>query len=237
MGLTNHLPSSRLAQPGVCTSTTRPATPFEGQLIFETDTNRVLVWDASAWVAPNSTTANPPGLEKITPSAVSGTGVSISGSDVILTAAPEPYITCFSSSYRHYRILLHLTAFGGGAAALTVRMASGTTANTTAANYRNVGFEAAYNAASLSTVANNGATAGWNVGRVDSSGQFSTFVMDIQNPFESTFTAYNSNFRDYGIAGVQNGFLQVTTSYDSFNPRIGGTNTMTGVIQVYGYRN
>ena len=37
-------------RPGVCTSTTRPTAPFEGQMIYETDTNRVLVWDNSAWV-------------------------------------------------------------------------------------------------------------------------------------------------------------------------------------------
>lgn len=33
----------------VCTSTTRPATPFEGQRIYETDTNRELLYDGSAW--------------------------------------------------------------------------------------------------------------------------------------------------------------------------------------------
>ena len=33
----------------VCTSTTRPSTPFEGQRIYETDTNRELLYDGSAW--------------------------------------------------------------------------------------------------------------------------------------------------------------------------------------------
>ena len=33
----------------VCTSTTRPASPFEGQRIYETDTNRELLYDGSAW--------------------------------------------------------------------------------------------------------------------------------------------------------------------------------------------
>ena len=35
---------------GVCTSSTRPTNPFEGQLIYETDTNRTLVYDNAAWV-------------------------------------------------------------------------------------------------------------------------------------------------------------------------------------------
>lgn len=36
-------------KPGVCTSTTRPAAPYEGQLIFETDTDSVAFWDGSYW--------------------------------------------------------------------------------------------------------------------------------------------------------------------------------------------
>jgi hypothetical protein len=32
-----------------CTSSTRPSSPDEGMCIYETDTDRVLVWDASAW--------------------------------------------------------------------------------------------------------------------------------------------------------------------------------------------
>jgi hypothetical protein len=51
VGLSNYLPSSRLIQPGVCTSSTRPASPFEGQVIYETDTDKVLVYNGSAWYA------------------------------------------------------------------------------------------------------------------------------------------------------------------------------------------
>lgn len=35
---------------GVCTSSTRPTNPFEGQVIYESDTNRTLVYDNAAWV-------------------------------------------------------------------------------------------------------------------------------------------------------------------------------------------
>jgi hypothetical protein len=37
-------------KPGVCTSSTRPANPYSGQVIYETDTNRTLVYDNSAWL-------------------------------------------------------------------------------------------------------------------------------------------------------------------------------------------
>ena len=43
----------------ICTSSTRPASPFEGQTIYETDNSRQLVWDGLGWVAP-SVTYRPP---------------------------------------------------------------------------------------------------------------------------------------------------------------------------------
>ena len=36
-------------RPGVCTSSTRPENPFEGQVIYETDTNNIRFWSGSAW--------------------------------------------------------------------------------------------------------------------------------------------------------------------------------------------
>ena len=49
MGLSNYLPSSRISQAGVCTSTTRPAAPYEGQMIYETDTDRIYCYTGSSW--------------------------------------------------------------------------------------------------------------------------------------------------------------------------------------------
>ena len=37
-------------RPGVCTSSTRPTAPYEGQQIYETDTDKTLVWNGSAWL-------------------------------------------------------------------------------------------------------------------------------------------------------------------------------------------
>jgi hypothetical protein len=37
-------------RPGVCTSTTRPTAPYEGQHIYETDTDLEYVWNGSAWI-------------------------------------------------------------------------------------------------------------------------------------------------------------------------------------------
>jgi len=49
MGLKSTVPNS-LAQPGVCTSITRPLAPYEGQIIYETDTDNAMVWNGSAWI-------------------------------------------------------------------------------------------------------------------------------------------------------------------------------------------
>ena len=54
MPITNYIPSSRLIQPGVCTSTTRPASPFEGQAIYETDTDLMFIYNGTVWVNPPS---------------------------------------------------------------------------------------------------------------------------------------------------------------------------------------
>ena len=36
-------------RPGVCTSTTRPVAPYEGQAIYETDTDLYYIYDGSTW--------------------------------------------------------------------------------------------------------------------------------------------------------------------------------------------
>jgi len=54
--LSTVLGAQSLIKPGVCTSSTRPASPFEGQMIYETDTDKVLVYNGTAWY-PNWNTA------------------------------------------------------------------------------------------------------------------------------------------------------------------------------------
>jgi len=49
MGLSNYLPTSAIARPGVCTSTTKPASPYEGQVIYTTDTDLLQIWNGTAW--------------------------------------------------------------------------------------------------------------------------------------------------------------------------------------------
>jgi hypothetical protein len=50
MPLSSQIGSSRVGKPGVCTSLTRPASPYQGMMIYETDTNEVLLYNGSSWV-------------------------------------------------------------------------------------------------------------------------------------------------------------------------------------------
>jgi hypothetical protein len=50
MAISNMTQAQSIMKPGVCTSSTRPASPYDGQVIYETDTDRAMVWNNAAWV-------------------------------------------------------------------------------------------------------------------------------------------------------------------------------------------
>ena len=57
MPLSTVLGAQSVVKPGVCTSSTRPASPFDGQVIYETDTNLVKAYNGSAWETVNPISA------------------------------------------------------------------------------------------------------------------------------------------------------------------------------------
>jgi hypothetical protein len=194
-------------------------------MIFETDTDRMYVWNGSAWVIPNQTTQNPTGLELITSATFSGTTNNV------------PYI--FSSTYDNYRVVINNMTIGA-AGYFSFRMLSGTTSLGTATYYSAArGFDSNANARDLNA-------AGASIGYVQtyfSAAQTNagSVVMDIVNPFATKvtfFTMQSSNYT-YGGYTSHNGSVAVdnTTSYDGlqFLQHVGGT-TVGGTIRVYGYR-
>ena len=60
---------------GVCTSTTRPTAPYEGQMIYETDTDKTLFWNGSAWANINSVSPDFTGTPTA-PTAAAGTNTT-----------------------------------------------------------------------------------------------------------------------------------------------------------------
>jgi hypothetical protein len=58
MGITQQIGASSLIKPGVIDNTAaRPASPYEGQVIFQKDTDQLLVWNGTAWVVIRPTPA------------------------------------------------------------------------------------------------------------------------------------------------------------------------------------
>jgi len=50
MGITQQIGASSLIKPGVIDNTAaRPASPYEGQVVYQKDTDAVLVWNGTAW--------------------------------------------------------------------------------------------------------------------------------------------------------------------------------------------
>ena len=104
---------------GVCTSTTRPTAPYEGQHIYETDTDIEYVWNGSAWVVNYVSAASPAFTgTPSAPTATAGTNTTqLATTAFANTAGGLVYITggalsgtatnfagCFTSTYRNYRI-------------------------------------------------------------------------------------------------------------------------------------
>ena len=72
---------------GVCTSTTRPTTPYEGQHIYETDTDINYVWNGTAWlVLPPTASPTFTGVPAA-PTATAGTNTTQLATTAFVTTA------------------------------------------------------------------------------------------------------------------------------------------------------
>lgn len=49
MPLSSVVGAQSIVKPGVCTSTNKPASPYDGQVIYMTDVDQIAVWDGSQW--------------------------------------------------------------------------------------------------------------------------------------------------------------------------------------------
>lgn len=106
MPLSSVIGSSSIMQPGVCTSTTRPASPYDGQVIYETDTDRVLIWHGSVWNPPaNFAWGVVARVSRVTDQSINTGLADITGLSVTWTAL----------SSRLYKISFHAIARTSGA--------------------------------------------------------------------------------------------------------------------------
>lgn len=223
MGLSNYLPNSRINQSGVCTSSTRPASPYEGQVIYETDTDRTLVWNGTAWVDVSTGKAGKPGLVFIKEQALSGTSTNVT--------------SCFSSDFTDYLVIGDSLSWSGSGD-IYFRLLVGTTAQT-ATNYY-----WAYNGINQAGTAVSSAGATQTLGYTGTSNsgannlEFGLFSLIMSNPQKTkrttctcSATSYVANYYHYhGMVWYDN-----TTACDGIQFLTNSAVTMGGTIRVYGY--
>ena len=222
MGITQQIGASSIIKPGVCTSATRPASPYEGQVIFETDTDKMLVWNGSSWVIPNQTTTNPEGLEIVASGSLSSTGTNISG--------------CFSSTYDNYRIVL---AFSTAPQNLYIRMR--TTSDETGSVYNYGRWYVRLSDAANGIIASGNDTK--MIAAALNTGYSAGLIYDITSPYLARTTNIMSMpymetnpTTSSAYAGWSTGSVLTTTQYTGIT-LYPNTGTFTGEYRVYGYRN
>jgi hypothetical protein len=225
MPLSTVLGAQSLVQPAVCTTATRPASPYTGQAIYDTTTASQLIWNGTAWTGTG-------GLQLVTTATCSSGGTAVGGVVTIGSAVSSVTVTtAFSATYDNYKI----TVSGGtGSTAMAVLMTLG---STSAGYYW--GLQGADFAGSTSA---NGAsnTSSWRVAAANTT-TFST-TLDLMSPNLAKNTAFAGSYllptaSSAGTMGNTGGFLNDSTQYTAFT-LTPSTGTLTGgTIRVYGYQN
>ena len=217
MPLSSVLGANSAIRPGVCTSSTRPSVPYTGQLIFETDTNRLVVYNGSSWIYMVDADT-PPGLELITTQTIGSAVSTVTVSN------------CFSATYDAYKITI---SGGTSSAESQINMTLGSST----ASYYSAGVYTDFTTGSTGQSTVNNSTAWGRVGYGTTSGTI-VMNMDLVGPFLAANTYGTALFsRNGNYMGVVTHLHNVQTSYSSFTITP-STGTWTGgTIRVYGYRN
>jgi len=217
MPLSSVIGSSSIMQPGVCTSSTRPASPYDGQVIYETDTDRTLVFNGTGWVFLSTSRANPGGLDLIKTQTI-GTAVS----SITVTNA-------FSTTYDNYKIIVN----GGVASANNAfRMSLGSSST---GYYANLIFARPNNLTVTSAASNNASS--WEYAGLGTPNGFA-FQAEIASPFLSSRTGISSLVPEFDAGGANGSFFgwhNVASSYTDFTLTASNGNFTGGTIAVYGY--
>ncbi len=111
-------------RPGVCTSTTRPTAPYEGQMIYETNTDMVAIWNGTAWRYLAATTpTNGTVLQIVTGTSNTQVGT---GSGTYSDAGLSASITPKSSSSK-VLVFAQLNWYNAGSNKVTFNLVRGST--------------------------------------------------------------------------------------------------------------
>jgi hypothetical protein len=218
MGITQNTGASSLIKPGVIdNAAARPASPYEGQVIFQKDTDQLLVWNGTAWVIPNSPAQNPMGLELVKSQTI-GSGVS----SVTVTDA-------FSATYDTYKIILTGGTTNTTDSTLSLRLGS------TATGYYLSQPGVNYVGATASFASSNNDAYWLYVGRALTNGN--NMNLEVSAPFLANLTYITGAVGNTNTGRNFSGYLNNTTSYTAFTVQVDSATITGGTIRVYGYRN
>jgi hypothetical protein len=215
--------------PMPATSSTRPSAPWVGQTTYETDTNKLLVWNGTAWVIPNSPAQNPTGLEFIKAGTFT-TATSFSFDN-----------STFTSTYRNYKVFVDFTASSANLL-ITARMrASGSDASASSYYHYN-----AYSRSDSGTSQNSygDALTLWTLGYIGTGNDLlkAQWSFDLISPQVATTTGLvglgvsSNSAYTYALYGNFTGRYALNTQFDSMTFLASGGNNFTGVYRIYGYR-
>lgn len=219
MPLSSVVGAQSIVRPGVCTSSTRPASPYDGQVIYETDTDKTLVYNGTGWVFLSTSRANPGGLDFIKSQTIGSAVSSVEVTDA------------FSSTYDNYKITV--SGGAGSAAAINLRMTLGSTI--TGYYYAAPGLT--YGGSGSN---DNGSNAAYMIAGIAST-EFIQMNCDVFAPQLADRTVFMAPYiptaTSSGAMRFFGGFLNNDTQYTSFTLTT-DTGTLTGgTIRVYGYVN
>lgn len=216
MGIAQGLGNAGLT-PGIYTSSTRPASPADGLVISETDTDSLQIYKGSAWGGVG-------GLQYITGAAfTTATSFSLPNSS-------------FTSTYRNYKLIVNLTALTADAT-FTMRLrASGADDTSSQYNtaYRGVGSDGG------SDIQSSINTSNWVFGESDTA-VFYNIAIDLFQPQIATRTTHVGQYTFVNTTATAHvmrsggGQFSGTTQFDSLSFISSVASSMTGVYRVYGY--
>ena len=219
---------------GVATSSSRPTVPFDGQVISETDTDSLKVYNGTAWVGVS-------GLVPITPTSVavgSGTGSSSGNGLVTFSGASSISLNgVFSATYNNYRIILSPDA-ASTTLNITARLRIAGTDVTTAASYQQENLQASDT--TVSAAADTSQTLWFVIDNYSGTYPFyAAATMELQRPFLTKKKTMISNSVYVVAAGAfrtkQAGHTQESTSACDGFSIVCSTGNIGGTISVYGY--
>ena len=177
-------------RPGVVTSTTRPTSPYTGQMIYETDTKLLRIWDGSAWDYVGQSDAQ-------AQSDLNAVGLWLVKTQTIGTAVSSVTVNnAFSADFDCYRVIVK----GGSASAEnSLRMTLGATTS----GYYQGGYGSTYAGATNVANINNGAF--FAVGNGSTSTLFAS--IDVFDPFSTNETTVSGFAMSASTTGWFSGFL------------------------------